>query len=283
MRNKTAFWLITIILLIVAIYVIVVVVAMPVINKNPLPKVSINKSVVKEKTEKGDDKKAKDQKNQNEEAKTQPLVSGDSKQALARLFEIRKRENLLDSRLDLANEDSMYMVLDFVRNAAFIEMKGVELHECKLIRSEISNSIKLYHNEDILNWMAEPFNVKHIDATIPKLIFIEKIAPKDTIEANRIQQEPKATKLDDVFIVMDFDRNLRLVIQQDELPDEAGKKIIGDLQWKYQDSEINKSIQSLTKLNRQPVMPQIKIVLSKSDATILYRALPVHLKMILRF
>ena len=140
----------------------------------------------------------------------------------------------------------------------------------------------MYHTEALLNWMAEPFMLKHAEATIPKIEYVEKIAPKDTIEANKVAVEPAAAKLGDVYIVMDFDRNLRLVISQSEKPDEDGKKIITAVRRKYQEVEVRRSLQSLVKFNRQPAMPQISIVIPKSDATIFYKALPVRPKMIIR-
>jgi hypothetical protein len=94
--------------------------------------------------------------------------------------------------------------------------------------------------------------------------------------------EPKEAKLGDVYVVMDFDRNLRLVISQSEKPDDEGKKNISALRWKYRKMEILKSLQSLTKFNREPARPQIDIVIPKSDATILYKSLPLNPKIILR-
>jgi len=278
MKNKLAFWLITCILSIFVIYILVISIVMPVMTKTALPKVVINAPVVKEKSGKG--------KTENPNPKEEPipdsLVAKSSKDGLKDIFELRKKENWLQSRFELASEDSMYLVLDLTHNSAVIEMKGIVLHECKVIKSEVSNSITMFQNETLLNWMAEPFTVKRVDSTIPKISFIEKIAPKDTIEANKVEVEPKMPELEDVFIVMDFDRNLRLVIQQNEKPTEKGQKVISDLRWKYQLAEIRRTVQSLTKFNRQPSMPQITIVLPKSDATILFKSLPVNIKMILK-
>lgn len=276
MKNKLAFWLITSVLIVLVIYTLATSVVLPVITKKPLPKVTASKQNDKEKKGKANESGRKDG------PIPGPFVSLDTKEALKKLFELRKKENLLQSRLELASEDSMYLVIDLVRNSAILEIKGIELHECKIIHSDISNSIKKLQIDNLLNWMAEPFNVRHIDATIPKISFIEKIAPKDTIEANKVEVEPKMPKLEDVYIVMDLERNLRLVIKQEEKPDEEGKKLISALKWKYQEIEIRKTLQSLTKFNRQPAIPQISIVLPKSDATILYKALPVHFKLILR-
>lgn len=276
MKNKFTFWFITIILSIIVIYTLVNTTLMPVLTRNPLPKATIQNTNEKEKPGKSDKNSPKD------DTITDLPVSNNSKEAMMKLFELRKKELLLHSRLSLASEDSMYLVLDLVNNTATLEMKGVSLHESRILDSKISNSIKMYKNDDLLNWMAEPFMVKHVDATIPKISFVEKMAPKDSIEANKASVEPAPAKLGDVYMVMDFERNLRLVIEQVEKPDAEGKKLITALKRKYQGIEIRRSLQSLLKFNREPAMPQINIVLPKSDATILYKALPLHLKVILR-
>jgi hypothetical protein len=279
MKNKIVFWFITSTLTIFTLYVLVNTVIQPVFTKNALPKATLRMSEEKKKTGKDDFIEPKDD---TISASVKEEVSTTGKDAKEKLYELRKRENLLHARLELASEDSMYLILDLVNNTAILEIKGIMLHECHILHSDISNSIKMYHTDALLNWMAEPFNVKHIDATIPKIQFIEKIAPKDTLEANKMVAEPKMPKLGDVFIVMDFDRNLRLVISQSEQPDDEGKKLITDLKRKYRKIEISRSIQSLTKFNREPVKPQIEIVIPKSDATILYKALPLNPRMIIR-
>jgi len=276
MKNKVAFWIITILSLLLVLFVLGNIIIHPVLTKSPLPKAVIRTPVEKGKTDKADNK------NQKEETIAEPEMANGSKDAHNNLFELRKKEFLLQSRYTLANDDSMYLVLDLVKNLAILEIKGISLHECPLLEVHISNSIKMYHTEALLNWMAEPFQAKRIDATIPKISFIEKIAPKDTLEANRMVAEPVMPKLGDVYIVMDFDRNLRLVISQSELPDEEGKKVISALRKKYNKIEIARSVNSLTKFNREPVKPQIEIVIPKSDATILYKALPLNPGMILR-
>lgn len=286
MKNKLAFWIITSVLSIFVIYALVSTVLMPVLTKNPLPRAIVQASDDNEKNSKEKNSKGKKTKDDNNDSKDETIpdavVSTGSKDAKVKLFELRKREVLLHSRLELANEDSMYLVLDLINNTAILEMKGVMLHESKILESSVSNSIKMYHTEALLNWMAEPFMLKHAEATIPKIEYVEKIAPKDTIEANKVAVEPAAAKLGDVYIVMDFDRNLRLVISQSEKPDEDGKKIITAMRRKYQEVEVRRSIQSLVKFNRQPAMPQISIVIPKKDATIFYKALPVRPKMIIR-
>jgi hypothetical protein len=275
MKSKLTFWIVTSILIIIVGYSLASIIILPILTKNILPRASVRILEDKEKSD-------KKEKNNVVSESSDSSISKSSKDEAMKLFELRKREVFLHSQLELANEDSMYLVLDLANNFAYLEMKGIQLHECRILNADISNSIKMYHTESLLNWMAEPFTVKHIDATIPKIVFIEKIAPKDTIEANKTSAEPVATRLGDVFIVMDFDRNLRLVISQSEKPDDIDKKSISAMQAKYMLAEIRKSVQALIKFNREPAMPQISIVIPKTDATIFYKALPVKLKMIIK-
>lgn len=280
MKNKLTFWVITSILSVFVIYALANTVLIPVLTKNPLPKAVLRSAGEKEKNNK-EDNKANNNDSKDDQASDVKGSAGSSGDKM-KLFELRKTEVLLHSRLTLANEDSMYLVLDLVNNTAILEMKGVSLHECHILHSEVSNAIKMYHTEDLLNWMSEPFVVKHAEATIPKIEYVEKIAPKDSIEANKVPVEPATAKHGDVYIVMDFDRNLRLVISQSDEPDPEGKSLITAMRRKYQTTEVRRSLQSLIKFNREPVMPQITIVIPKTDATIFYKALPVRPKMILR-
>ena len=292
MKGKIAFWIITLILTVFVIYMSVVTVIQPVFTKNPLPKAIIRNSEVKEKVSKGD--KGKVSKGDKDKvAKPDPSNSVDDdsvassdgsrspKESVNKLIELRRKEILLRSRLALASEDSTYLILDLINNTAVLELKGIPLHECKILHSEISSSFKSYPKDALLNWMSEPFVLKNVEATIPKISFIEKIAPKDTLEANKMVSEPKETKLGDVYVIMDFDRNLRLVISQIEQPDADGLKLISDIKRKYHKIEITRSVKALTKFNREPVKPQIEIIIPKSDATILYKSLPLNPRMIL--
>ena len=284
MKNKALFWTLTVIVSVLLIYALAATVVLPVFTKNPLPKAVVDQSLSgdEKKADKKGNKKAKSD-DVAEEAVALPdsLVASNKKDALDKLFELRKRERLLQSRYMLASDDSMYLVLDMINKVAILEMHGIALHECKILDYSISNSIQKYHTEKLLNWIAEPFQVERSEATLPKIIFNEKIAPKDTIEAPKAEVIPTAPVQPDVFLVMDFERNLRLVVDQVEEPTKEGAKTISEMKWKYKKTEIRRSVNALLKLNREPVMPQIHIVLPKTDAIIIYRALPVKPKMVL--
>jgi hypothetical protein len=286
MAKKPLFWSITSLLILIVAYVMTATVIMPVASRNPLTDTVIPK--VEEKVEKSVRKPVKGEKNSKKtDSKVQVQVEDEtvttgSKGELSNLFELKKTETLLRSRYNLASEDSMYLVLDLIDKIAYIELKGVPLHRSKILDFKVSNSIRGFHTEQFLHWIVQPFVLKSAVATIARVPIAIVNAPKDTIEANSNTVLPTAPVKEDVFIVMNFDRNLQLIIQQEEKSEGEGKLKVDSLKKSYIKKEIEKSVKSLTTLKRDVVMPNIVITVSKSDATMIYRALPQKPKMVLR-
>jgi len=296
MAKKYLFWTVTIILILITAYVLTTTVILPVATKNQFPEAVLPKAEVKvdnnaKKSGKADnapkknvkvDKSAKkaDAKVQNS---SESEVSGsNSKDDLMKLFELKKTETLLRSRYNLSSEDSIYLVLDLINKVATLEMKGIPLHDSNIKDVWISNSIRMFHTEELLHWISQPFVLKNANATIDRVQFLVKNAPKDTIEANKAEALPTPRKTEDVYIVLNFERNLQLVIQQTEISEGADKARIDSLKRSLFKRETTKSIKALSSFKRDAITPKIIIKMPKTDAITLYRALPQKLKMVLR-
>ena len=277
MAKKHLFWTVTSLLILLTAYVLTITVIIPVVSSNPLPEAkTVRVEEKKESNAKKSDKKvAKAATVENE-----PISLG--KKELSSLFEIRKTEMMVRARYSLSSEDSIYLVLDLIDKVASLEMKGVPLHQCKIVALFVSNSIQKFHTETLIRWLAQPFTLKNAVSTIARVPFVEKIAPKDTIEANKSEAKPAVPKLDDVYIVMNFERNLQLIIQQEEESEVPKKSRLDSLKWSYTKKEISKSMKSLITFKRDAVMPKIAITLKKLDATVLFRGLPYKPKMVIR-
>jgi len=277
MAKKHLFWTITSLLILIAAYVITATVIIPVVSSNPLPEA---------KTVRAEEKKENNAKKSDKKVPKVEVVEKESlspgKDDLLSLFELRKSEMILRARYSLSSEDSIYLVLDLIDMVASLEMKGVPLHQCKIVNLFVSNSIQKFHTETLIRWLAQPFVLKNAVSTIARVPFVEKNAPKDTIEANKSEALPVAPKLDDVYIVMNFERNLQLIIQQEEKSEGPEKLRLDSLKWSFKKKEINQTIKSLTTFKRDAVIPKIAITLKKLDATVLFRALPYKSKMVIR-
>lgn len=296
MAKKYLFWTLTTLLILIAGYVLTSTVILPVANKNPLPEAVLPNAEVKgennaKKQDKGEFAPKKNEKADKNSRKTSVKVQSipepeevgnGSKDDLMKLFELKKTEMLLRAQYNLSTEDSIYLVLDLINKVATLEMKGIPLHDSNIKEIWVSNSIKMFHNEALLHWIAQPFVLKNAVATIVRVPFIVKNAPKDTIEANKSEVLPSARKTEDVYIVMNFERNLQLVIQQSELSEGENKIRVDSLRNSYVKREIDKSIKALSTLKREAIIPKIVITVPKSDAIILYRALPQKPRMVLK-
>jgi len=283
-------------LVLIVAYLLTTTVILPVATKNPLPEAVLPKVEAKadntsKKSEKTDNASKKPDKSGKGIKKTEPIaqnnpdsemIASNSKDDLLKYFELKKKETLLRSLYNLSSEDSIYLVLDLINKIARLEMKGIPLHDTNIKDVWVSNSIKMYHTDALLHWISQPFVLKNAVSTIERIQFLVKNAPKDTIEANKADAIPVPRRTEDIFIVMNFERNLQLVIQQSEISEGADKQRIDSLKREILKRETEKSLKALSSFKRDAVMPKIVITLTKADAITIYRALPQKLKMVIR-
>ena len=283
MKNKSTFIFVTVLLAGLVVYALTANVILPVFTKNQIAEESVSNVYNINKGE--DSKPAKKKKAAPEEkegAVPDSLKAGSRSQARNKLYSLKKEEKFLQSKLNLVDDDSMYLVLNLSKKTAVIELKGVSLHEAKIVSYHVSNTIKDQAADALLNWISKPFYLKDDSASIPKISFITKIAPKDSIEANQNEALPEPPKRGDVYAVMNFERGLRLILQQSEKPDKEGEKNISRLRRDFTRDEITKSLNAFIHFDRELTVPTIELVFSKADATILYRALPYRPKLLLQ-
>jgi hypothetical protein len=295
MAKKSLFWTVTILLVLITVFVFTITVVVPVVSKDPLPAATAKSAAKTDNGTKKQEKvvtapgkgekidkngKKRDVKVQNSQPNEVPVTG--SKNDLLKYSELKKDESVLKARYSLSTEDSVYLVLDLVKKMATLEMKGIPLHDSPLKDVWISNSIGMYHSEALIKWISQPFVLKNAISSIERVQFLVKIAPKDTIEANKAEAIPAPRITEDVFIVMNFERNLQLVIQQSEVSEGEDKARIDSLKISMFKKEAERSVKALTSLKRDAVTPKIVITLPKTEAITLYRSLPQKLKMVLK-
>lgn len=266
-------------------YIFTVVVVLPV-KKAYLPLTKLERPV--EKSVKGGKKKSPPKKVIKKEVEEEENIVEEnvSDAALQARFDslsiLRKQAAFLSARFDLSKQDSIYLVLDLIDSIASLEVKGVSVHKAKLLEVEKSHSLKLFHAKDFSLWLEYPFELKSAKATIPKIPIIVKNAPKDTAEAALQVTVPKVPQRDDVFVTMNFTKNLKINFSQAEELDSVGKIRIDSLVWGKRKYHLTRSMDALTTYEYDKIAPFINIKLSKQDATIIYRALPDKPQMVLR-
>jgi hypothetical protein len=187
------------------------------------------------------------------------------------------------ARLQLAKDDAISLSVDWVDSVASLEVKGVPMRRCKILRYRGSGVIKRLRAQGRLQpWLSTPFILQKELATLPKAPIRIKEAPKDTIEASESKGQDLPIEHRDAEFTLHFDRGLTLVVEQAQPPSFKGRwrKIWYDLRRIFGDAE--GALVSLLHLQLPQHRIWIEIELSREDAKAIYRALPSRAGLALR-
>jgi hypothetical protein len=204
---------------------------------------------------------------------------------LSDIQKIIRKENeraFEQTRLSLAEKDSIYMILDVPDSLLLLEIKGVTVKKTPIINLEISNRFSLISHENLLPWISQSFTLERDLSTIPKAPIVVKQAPKDTIEAAKMSSKPAAPDSTNVFFTLYFDRNLVLEIEQSEPPEKGATEKVETYQ-KIKRKESTRSVFEMLRNPQQSDQPMlVKLVISEPEARAIYRAVPTNTRLILK-
>lgn len=201
-------------------------------------------------------------------------ITAEELSKLQQLDSLRTDEAFWQAQLKIAKSDSIGLILDLVDSAAALQLEGVTLRNSRIHRVEASSAIALLRQQQILNgWLDEPFILQDARATIARHPIRVIAAPKDTIEAaQRLASEMIPVDTADVYMTLRCDRRLQIEIIQAQPP-----TLSGWLRWCWHDLQTSvttagETLASLARLQlpRPPIA--IRLVLSREDATAIYRA-----------
>jgi len=189
----------------------------------------------------------------------------------------------LQTRLELSKKDSIGLVVDLIDGTANLEVKGVPVRRCKILRYRSSGLARRLRRQGRLHqWLAMPFILQEQLATLPKAPIRIKEAPKDTIEANESKGEDLPIEQRDAHFTLQFDRNLTLAVEQAQPPSFSGRlrELWYDLRRNF--NEAREAVTALIYLQLPQHYLWIEIELSREDAKAIYRALPTRAGLALR-
>ncbi|MGH7597917.1 MAG: hypothetical protein ACREOI_16330 [bacterium] len=188
-----------------------------------------------------------------------------------------------EARLQLAKGDSISLSVDLMDSVASLEVKGVSMRHCKILRYRGSGVIKRLRAQGRLQpWLSTPFFLEKELATLPKAPIRIKEAPKDTIEASESKGQDLPIEHGDAEFTLHFDRSLTLVVEQAQPPSFKGRlrEFWYDLRRIFGDA--GGAIVALLHLQLPQHRIWIEIELSREDAKAIYRALPSRAGLALR-
>lgn len=181
----------------------------------------------------------------------------------------------LTARTAMAVTDSIYLSMNLADSNVTLEISGVTVARTKLTR--ISTS-KIFHDRNLYfvsSLLSRPLTIEKNIASIPKMPLMIKMAPKDTSEY-KPDIIPDTADYEPVNFIMEMDNGTVMYVYQEEKLNNGDRMhlFIFDLRYRLDAAWTN--MKSIFTLKVPEYRPFIKVRIPRSDAKIIYRALPEH-------
>jgi len=186
---------------------------------------------------------------------------------------IFKEKSFLQSRITLAESDSVYLSVNLPDSSMTLEINGVSVHKANIKRMNVSRIFRGGNDYAILSMLALPLTADRNFATIEKEPVMIKIAPRDTSEYIP-DIIPDTADYEPVNFILEMNSGIRLYVYQEERIN-AGDGIrlfLFDLGYRLRTAA--RTFTSVVTFRVPEYHPYIKLRIPRSDAKIIYRALP---------
>ncbi|WP_423130503.1 hypothetical protein [Gaoshiqia sp. Z1-71] len=200
----------------------------------------------------------------------------------ASLFEWYKEKNWLETRFQIARTDSISLSVNLKDSVVQLELKGVVLKTSKITDFKADQFFYRLNPGAYHHLFGVQAQTTGSLSTIPKEPLTVKKAPKDTTEVETAQADTARAKAEAVHWMMSLDKDVILKIEgtnQDSKVKWNGQKF-----WFSQTiAEIRRDMSQTIRFKQPVYQPEIRLVIPEADAKAIYRALPVHPLVCIRF
>jgi len=205
--------------------------------------------------------------------------SQDSPQINSSLMTQLKEKAWIESRLKMAEGDSIGLSIDLEQHRIQLELKGVILLSSKIRDSSISGFFRKMDGNVYFTMFGSPLTIQQFKSSIAKNPFKVVQAPKDTIAAMAAidaSMKKDSLKAENVFWTVKLDRNFDLNIQGIDSIAEAQKKYEFGKGFEFARNikNITNSFQHILKFTKPSYTPEILISIPENEAKAILRALP---------
>jgi hypothetical protein len=188
-------------------------------------------------------------------------------------LKLMKERAALQARIIMAETDSIYLTINLADSSMNLEISGVVVHKAKMSSFKVSRILTHGNESTVYSMMSAPLTISSDFATIKKEPVMMKMAPKDTSEY-KPDIMPDTSITEPVNYILEMTGGTRIYVYQEE----NQKRIDRMTAFRF---DLNDRLhQSWRALKRVAVFkvpeyhPFIKIKLPRSDAKIIYRAIP---------
>jgi hypothetical protein len=188
---------------------------------------------------------------------------------------LNREKAFYQSRVLIAESDSIGLALNLADSTAILEINGVALHKAKVSEIKISKVFSKMNENASARMLAIPFTIEKDFASIMKEPLMIKMAPKDTSEY-KPDIVPDTTNSEPVNYRFDMSNGTRLYVFQNTRENSKGRlsRVLFDLNDRFRN--FGEALKSISVFKVPDYHPSVRIRMAKSDAKIIYRALPKH-------
>lgn len=184
-----------------------------------------------------------------------------------------KEKAFLQSRITMAETDSIYLTLNLADSTANLEISGVMVHSSKMKKMRISKILRSGNEYVISSMLSSPLTIANDYATIKKEPLMIKMAPKDTSEY-KPDILPDTSDFEPVNYILEMDKGIKIYVYQEEKTEFSDRMHLYRFDLNDRLRNTWRSLKSVICFKVPEYHPFIKIRLPKAKAKILYRAIP---------
>ena len=190
-------------------------------------------------------------------------------------LKLLKEKAFLQSRIAMAETDSIYLTINLADSTANIEISGVNVHKAKMSSVRASKILMKGNENIILSMLASPFTITNDYATIRKEPVMIKMAPKDTSEY-KPDIMPDTSITEPVNYILESSDGTRIYVYQEENEKFSSRMNLFSFDFKSRLRDTWCSLKSVALFKVPEYHPFIKIRLPRADTKIIYRAIPKY-------
>lgn len=184
-----------------------------------------------------------------------------------------KGKAFIQAKISMAESDSVSLSLNLADSTADLEISGVKVHSAKMTRIRISKILLSGNPATITSMLSSPLNIVRDYATIKKEPLMIKMAPKDTSEF-KPDIIPDTSDYEPVNYILETDAGIRVVVFQEEEVNPSDRRHLFFFDLNDRIRVVWNSIKDIAAFRIPDYKPYIRIRLNKTDAKVIYRAIP---------
>lgn len=197
------------------------------------------------------------------------------------LSELLRNRAFLQAQLQLAEDDSIGMVIDLTEKTCKLVIKGVTIHSAEISKIKLDPLLKKVSNRNYYRIFSEPLLPTAYHTSIVKEPIVVKHAPKTPEEAEQNAYLPDTLAQDPAFLAYELPLNIQLRMEQDVSTGKGSGKARRKFRSSLRHQEWSRSLGNAIRFKKPDYHAVIKLELPPKEIITLYRALPWNPKLVL--